>query len=227
MFDFLGELWDNISNATSTIDWGSVATDSLTTSLAGAAVGALASAVSDGDIGEGLLYGAAGGLVAGGLMEFGTQFSDNWNWASSQPQVNLGQVSLGVDISDIGKEYDLDLSDFAEGATVAASGASTPTEASYMKQFMGSYAPQERSMWEVLGPSALTVGGNMLAGAFAKDPVDQQKELMEAGWKREDQLGQRATGALASVHTPRGAAVVDKSEPVRQEFQDIKEAVTV
>lgn len=222
MFDWLGDLWTSISDATSTVDWGSVATDSLTTSLAGAAVGALASAVTDGDLGEGLLYGAAGGLVAGGLMEFGDQFSSNWSWAGNQQPTGLAStvdVDLGIDLQQELEGFDVDIPEWAV--------ETTPTQSSYMSQFTPGWLPQEKSWMEVLGPSALTVGGNMLAGAFAADPVDQQKELMQMGYDREDEKQGRATSALASTYVPRGAAVMDKSQVAQEDFQDIKEAVTV
>lgn len=222
MFDWLGTLWDTIVDATSSVDWGEVGSDALTTSLAGAAIGGLASAVSDGDIGEGLLYGAAGGLVSGGLMEFGSQFADEWNWAGNQ--VGDYEVPEALEVEALLAE-DATPTEFYLSEPEVAEAPPAPPAPQTVPQYV-QYVKPDKSWMEVLGPTALQVGGGMLAGAFAPDPVDTQKELLKANWDREDEKGRRASGALASIHTPRGVAVIDKSRPVREDFAEIKEAVT-
>jgi len=208
-WDWLSSLWDTIVDTTTdTLSgdslWGDVATEALTTSVIGAGIGALVSAVSDGDIGEGLLYGATGGLVAGGLSEFGSKYFDNWTWSGSEDKYGTSSDPLNDLVGPDSPLSKMDVTELELATSTATKPTSTPTQ-----RVVG--GPQTTSWTDGIGDNSmaalLTIGGGLLQG-FGDDPdmalVDEKKRQFDLA--REDELAgkAKASGALKSFQVDEG-----------------------
>lgn len=168
--------WDWIASA---IDWlgetatnvlGEAGTDILTDVVVGAGVGALVSAVSDGDVGEGLLYGATGGLVLGGIQQIGKGFFEDFSLFGAKESAE----AIDAEDWDIVRAEVEGIEGVPRIRPEQAKIVHKPDGAwnKWMGKITGSWGDESTA-------ALLTIGGPMLAGAFTEDAEERMVKLKE------------------------------------------------
>lgn len=125
--------------------------------IVGAAIGGLTAAIMGGDIGQGLLFGAIGGAVLGGISGVGSTIAESAGSAGLTGSANLG----------ISESYLTAAGDFATsaGTSISTSGFTSLTAPSILE-----------SVGAQIGVSALTEG---VKGYIAADAQDEALKAQE------------------------------------------------
>jgi hypothetical protein len=174
------------------------------TAVVGAGVGALTAAVGGKDISDGLLYGAAGGLVVGGLWELGKNFFDDFSLTKNQQRQEIMNETASAKQEVLGTSG-LKTS-ISMNEKVAGGGGYTPAA---MAATTGGGDSKGGGLWSKIGDESiaagLQIGGSVLKGAFGGDTAeDKMVDLKEDEFEELKRQRTRAEQAVANYNVPQG-----------------------
>lgn len=212
MWDWLSSAWDVITGVEESTGslWGDVALNAVETAVVGAGVGALTAAVTDKDISDGLLYGAAGGLVVGGLWELGKDFFKDFSFSKNQQDKTLASETNADVKSVTGK----DIPTIAAGPSKIMITDTGSSSSGGGGGWWSSVSGKTLMESPVLA-AGLQIGGSVLKGAFSEDPNEkalaEQKRQFDIVQGEEERRRARAETAASSFNVPQGSQIAGLS----------------